>query len=487
VFIKAMSVENVKSFRGEQIFRFVDGLNFLVGDNNSGKSTVFEALLFLFSGPTATSFTPATFYSKDADGPTRVSVDLCGGIDELVATEKFARLADYAFEDDDGQTVLRLERNSSNREVAQGSRTVTLDVKKLCFWNPSTSQFENPTGIDALAKSILDLEPVWADASPEDHVDFGTTKTLGRLLDAAFKRFALTSPWTNFVAAHKDAFSAGDQSFAHHAEGIANEIAALVGQQYGPAAVRFDFSLPDAAIFTKLGNLIVDDGAGETLLAGKGTGMQRALTLSVIQLYAKSEAIADEANPKPLILLLDEPETWLHPNAQLRLADALCAIGEREQVFIVTHSPYLIRKFRNAEHKLIAFTGQGVDRSIRYAEHMGLLGPGEPTWGEINYEAFGICSHEFHNELYGFVHRYLEIQTPEARIGEREIDTFLESNGLVREMSWIRTPQRSYPVTLPVYVRNCIHHPENTNNSEVTDSQFEQSTGALVALVKTLL
>lgn len=32
-----------------------------------------------------------------------------------------------------------------------------------------------------------------------------------------------------------------------------------------------------------------------------------------------------------------------------------------------------------------------------------LFGTSSPTWGEINYYAFGVISVEFHNELYGFV------------------------------------------------------------------------------------
>ena len=86
--------------------------------------------------------------------------------------------------------------------------------------------------------------------------------------------------------------------------------------------------------------------------------MQRAIALGLIQLYARSGALEDD-NPTPLILMLDEPETWLHPSAQLKLGEALSKIGEREQVFIITHSPYLIRKFNSQNHFRL-FTIEGV-------------------------------------------------------------------------------------------------------------------------------
>ena len=64
---------------------------------------------------------------------------------------------------------------------------------------------------------------------------------------------------------------------------------------------------------------MVDDGMGETPVRGKGTGMRRAFALAIIQLNAGKLASgggAADALQKPLILLLDEPATWLHPNAQ---------------------------------------------------------------------------------------------------------------------------------------------------------------------------
>ena len=76
MYIKRITVQNIKSFREETCFELGAGVNYFVGDNNSGKSTVMESLLFLFEGPTATRWRPETFYSKNKVGPARVEVDL---------------------------------------------------------------------------------------------------------------------------------------------------------------------------------------------------------------------------------------------------------------------------------------------------------------------------------------------------------------------------------------------------------------------------
>lgn len=483
--IRNVTVENVKSFREKHRFDLTPGVNFFVGDNNSGKSTVLESILFIFEGPSASKWTPEKFYCADATGPTRVEVDIADNVDALVAQEKFKVLKDFVF-DDAGQRVLRLERSSEPRTVAQGGKEKKVDVKAVCFWHPERQQFENVTGIDAKVKAIFDFEAVWADAQLGDHIDFANTKTLGRLLDSSFQRFVQTERWKALATAHERAFALDEEdSFLSETKTLAAGIKALVDEQYGHADYRFDFGLPDAAVFMKQGRLHVDDGAGETPIDGKGTGMQRAIALGIIQLYARSAALIDEDNPTPLILMLDEPETWLHPSAQLKLGEALSKIGEREQVFIITHSPYLIRKFNPQRHLLTVMAGQGPRRRINHSTTFGLFGIGEPTWGEINYRAFEVCSNDFHNELYGHVQRHIEAKKSDGKFAsEKEVDAFLQAEGLAQVKTWSRTSSLSYPTTLPVYVRNAIHHPENTLNTAVTSEELNESTKSLVAVVE---
>ncbi|MFT4234214.1 MAG: AAA family ATPase [Microbacterium sp.] len=487
MYIRSVTVENVKSFRKKHRFDLKSGVNFFVGDNNSGKSTVLEALLFMFEGPSATKWTPDKFYCSYSTEPTRVEVDIADGVDDLVAQEKFKVLRDFVF-DDAGQRVLRLERSSESRTVEQGGKKKTVEVKAVCFWHPERQQFENVTGIDARVKAIFDFEAVWADAQPGDHIDFTGTKTLGRLLDSSFKRFVQTERWRTLADAHKKAFSPEEEdSFLAETKTLADGIKTLVDEQYGQADYRFDFGLPDAAVFMKQGRLHVDDGAGETPVDGKGTGMQRAIALAIIQLYARSTALHNESNPAPLVLMLDEPETWLHPSAQLKLGEALSKIGEREQVFIVTHSPYLIRKFDPQRHLLTVLAGQGEERRIDRSTTLGLFDMGEPTWGEINYRAFEVCSNDFHNELYGHVQRHIEAQKTDGRFAkEDEVDKFLAEKGIAQTKTWVRTTSIRHQVTLPVYVRNSIHHPENTANAPVTAAELNESTKNLVAVVETI-
>lgn len=324
---------------------------------------------------------PEKFYSSDAVGPTRVEVDIAGDVDALVAQEKFKVLANFVF-DDAGQRILRLERSSESRNVVQGGKDKTVDVKAVCFWHPERKQFENVTGIDAKVKAIFDFEAVWSDSQPDDHINFASTKTLGRLLDSSFKRFIQTDRWKALADAHEKAFSLDEEdSFPKETKTLADGIKAIVDEQYGPADYRFDFELPDAAVFMKQGRLNVDDGGGETPVDGKGTGMQRAIALGIIQLYARSAALLDDSNPIPLILMLDEPETWLHPTAQLKLGEAL-GKNRRTRTGIRSHSLALPdQEIRPAESPPHSPSGTGRRPTHRVLDKIRALRHGRAYMG----------------------------------------------------------------------------------------------------------
>ncbi|MDN8705063.1 AAA family ATPase, partial [Staphylococcus aureus] len=75
----------------------------------------------------------------------------------------------------------------------------------------------------------------------------------------------------------------------------------------------------------------------------KGHGMQRALALSLLQVYADITCNAHGAGiSKPFYLFIDEPEICLHPSGQQKLLEALMIISKSRQVFVTTHSPFLL-------------------------------------------------------------------------------------------------------------------------------------------------
>jgi putative ATP-dependent endonuclease of OLD family len=485
MFLRTLSVENYKGYEGEQNINFSQNLCYFVGNNNTGKSTIFECIEFLKSGlPTAKAL--KDIQNKTTKGDVSVTATFRGDIKNVISDFSQSKYNKYVFEDN-GEETLIARRASKVGKVKQAGKEVEINIKKITLWNDSEKQFENPAGIDTVFKTLFEAQFIWADTNPDDIADFGSTKICGRLLTAAVGNFFTTDQWGEFTKVHDQTFHSGKDSLRSRTKGLETRLQKIVNEQHGVASISFNFQLPDPSSFIKSGNINIDDGT-DTSSKEKGSGMQRALALALIQLYAEElcKHPMDPLKRKPLFLFIDEPETFLHPSAQTKFLEALDIISAVQQVFVTTHSPYLLSTFNKANHALYVFSKTSAANSVKSSSALSLFGGSSPTWGEINYYAYDMISKEFHNELYGFVQAKAITVDPDNE-REQQFDSYLNVQGLAKSKSWIReyggVPQPAQPRTLPTYIRNFIHHPENSRNTVYTDTELRRSIESLIPLV----
>lgn len=478
--ISNIKLSNYKIFKGDHNLDFTGGLVFFVGENNTGKSTLFDAVNFLRSGLPRDK-TLADIKNKFASPTDHVSctIKLAGDIKQVVSDFSEKKYEKYVF-DEGGIEIMLLQRSSEKRTIQQGAKSVDLDIGDATIWNPETNQFENPAGIDKVLGTLFEAQFVWADTDPGEIADFGTTKICGRLLNDSIGDFFEGDQWKEFIRVHKETFHGAGDSLGTRAAKIQDNIKAILHSQYGVADIKFDFSLPETATFYKTGEIVVNDGA-DTKLEDKGTGMQRAVALAIIQVYAKTLTThpTDPAKTKPLFFFIDEPEICLHPKAQHQLLDALIDIAKVRQIFISTHSPYLLKRFNSGQHDLFVFNRVGDSVTTIPAKALNLFN-WSPSLGEINHKAFGVYTLEFHNELYGF------LQEKEGKFSEADFEAFLVSKGQPQSKQWTKIlggiAQKPCATTLMTFIRNTIHHPENKHNSNFTEQELKDSIEMMITL-----
>ena len=156
------------------------------------------------------------------------------------------------------------------------------------------------------------------------------------------------------------------------------------------------------------------------------------------------------------ILLIDEPETHLHPQAQLNLRKELNKItSKQDSTFVIyaTHSNYLIDK-NNLNRNFKVYKENNEKTNVERIERT------TSSYSEVNFEVFDIPTTDYHNELYG----YLE-----------EVDK-AKLDGLDQDRQWVDSRNKNtYNVSLPKYIRHSIHHPENTLNRKFSEAQLRKS------------
>jgi len=473
-----LTIENYKGFAGKHILKFDKNFMFFVGENNTGKSTVFEAIEFVKSG-LPDKKTVSDIRNKNATDSVTVTIKFQENIKSVINDFSESKYEKFVF-DEDGMETLIARRSSEELTIKQSGKDVIINIKKITLWNSETSQFENPSGIDTVFKTLFEAQFIWADTNPNDIADFGSTKICGRLLNGAVGNFFESEQWKKFTDTHQETFHGAGDSLSVRAKKVEEDIQRIMTNQYGDAKVKFDFSLPETSNFIKSGKINIDDGA-DTSFEEKGTGMQRALALSLIQVYAETltKHPEDPEKTKPLFLFIDEPETFLHPKAQQQLLKALEIISNIRQVFICTHSPYLLKSFDSTKHSLNIFSKDSSAIKISPSGNLNLF-KWSPSWGEINYKAYGLCTIEFHNELYG------HIQEKENKFKQEDVELFFESKSFTKNKDWIKikngTAQPLIKVTLMTFIRNTIHHPENRTNLNFTDAELKQSIENMLAL-----
>lgn len=478
IYISKIKLHNFKSFHDFEL-KFDRGINFLVGNNNCGKTTIFSAIQGIIE-----KSDPRSVISKDKMDDENefvaIEVILSGdNLDEFLDSDSNLRKYKPHVYEEDSLKCLHLKRSSKPEENESGK---TIGYDKIKIINHADNKIYTPTGADSTIAALFDIQLVLADTKSSDYFDLSKTKLCGKLIKSLTNLDSIEE-WVEFEKQHEIVFDKINTQLSKAKESITKHLR----EQYSEdSEAEFNFKIPEISEFLRNGTISLKESEIETDSSEKGTGMQRALVLAVMQSY--SELVTNTDDLKPTFFLLDEPETFLHPQAQQKLLDALDKISLNSQIFITTHSPYLLTKYKPETNALIVFGKQNNKNVASSSAELNLFGNSSPTWGEINYEAFGLYTTAFHDELYGFLISEAK-NIDEKYEKEKEFNEFLNNHGIQDTMIWKREmggTVKEEPKTLPIYIRNFIHHPENTNNSKYTEKQLEESIELLLNIYKTI-
>lgn len=139
--------------------------------------------------------------------------------------------------------------------------------------------------------------------------------------------------------------------------------------------------------------------ANDIAQAEVSSGTLAALATLVL-VHAQGNLVAmGSGSGHPMVALIDDPETGLHPGAQLELALKLMAVAEggTAQILVATHSPYIVDAAGASNVWVLGGNAEGRSEARRLSDHpdaqrsLEVLTAGE-FWGAVGEDWVGAAS-----------------------------------------------------------------------------------------------
>ena len=317
----------IQNFRSIQEAEFEPSeFTLLVGRNNHGKTNVFEAVSWFYSGKG--ELPDIRFVRDDASGDAEVCVEV-----EFSGVQ--AGLENIS-NDDNRQKLRNIVGEADTMRV----RRTSVDPKNRYVLQPQTGIWKKqPTGADpAFNNCIPRFEFVLTSKSLKEVSAYKSTTPIGQMLGGVISDALEQDPkYREFLEKFEEVFQSPDSSVRKILHDTSDQVKQHLAQQFPDCrAVDFRVDVPVFDEFLKSYTTTLDDGV-LTDAEFKGDGMQRALMLAIIKAHADMRR--DEALGRAFIFFIDEAELHLHPIAQRQLKTALLSLADGvDQVFVTTHS-----------------------------------------------------------------------------------------------------------------------------------------------------
>ena len=385
--LRQLKLQNFRCYKDEVVIDF-DDLAVLVGRNDAGKSSLFDALDIFFEGKSTPDREDRCVHSDDpsvritcvfSNLPSKIVIDaqhttdlasehlLNGeGLLEIskvydcnLARPKLSKIlakAVHPTEDEYGDlllltnSALKQRANSLGVDLSGVHQTVNSELRQA-IWSHADDLHEQLSDVEIKAEA----DKIWNQLK----------KSL-----PIYALFKADRPSTDQDAEAQDPMKAAVKEAIQAQKDTLDQVAARVKEEVQEIANRTVEKIKE--MNPELANEltpIVSNRNWDTLfsvnLTGdedipinkRGSGTRRLVLLNFFRAKAESEAAGGETG---LIYAIEEPETSQHPHNQVMLVKALEDLVEMPecQVFVSTHTPVLARRFNQHALRLVSRNGE---------------------------------------------------------------------------------------------------------------------------------
>jgi putative ATP-dependent endonuclease of OLD family len=334
--LSEIEIKNYKSISNQK-FEFSQ-FTPLIGYNNAGKSNLLEAIKWLLR---KTALKNQSFY----DGA--LAVEMKGQISGI-STAILAQLPEnqrISIQPYIASDSMRIKRIQLTPNVGVGQ--IKLYVQDPANIGKANEWTLNPNGLDQALQALFP-DPIHIGAmenSEEDVSKSKTTTTIGKLLAEIIGPIQATYSAQVQTALNgmKDLLDANGTSRATELNDFDTAVNSKVDSFFPGVSVKVHVPTPELKEVFSKGTIKVfedlnPDGKDVSAL---GHGAQRSIQMALVRHLADIKR-ASSSQISNTLLLIDEPELYLHPQAIEILRDALKTLSSQGyQVLFSTHSPFM--------------------------------------------------------------------------------------------------------------------------------------------------
>ena len=420
MYISKLIIKNYKSIKDE-IFLFNKGINILVGKNNAGKSNIVSALNEILGDKYSSTAYEDKIFFTDGASILEKNFKIIAEIDEIKNLdyslldnikkstglinitdyfneneEKFE--SEWLIKDDDelkesypelfnfrGTNLLEWKKKEELKDIFDNTKK--LWIYKYYNKDEDTNLYNIILKVEDTIESpfspIIKREKYYRMLYINPNIKatlmtsllipaFRTTETTLKITKWSWYGKLLQKKWNDSCKTeHQEAIDkVSDElrkTIGNVFADLKNDINNQLKKTLSLMNVSIDISMLEnkSEDYYKNIRLSVDDGI-ETPLENKGSGLQSLIMIELFKFYCK---IFNQSS----LLILEEPELFLHPHAKRMLSDILIDfIGDdQNQIIITTHSEEFLHNVDIENINVIRKTSDGTKKSRISKENYG--------------------------------------------------------------------------------------------------------------------
>jgi putative ATP-dependent endonuclease of OLD family len=384
--IHHIHAKNYRTLR-DTIIKFESNYCAISGHNNAGKSCVVRLILHLLSNSDATPWRFSEYsISYDVDKTQwlkdneDISIEYNLSInraDDSALVAIVEKLSTKTFGEEELRICVKLRINSDNA--------------KASFISVNGSELDNVSRREFL-KTLRSSNNLLSHNSTANTDEFYMAR--GR-----------PTVMYDFFLSQKDrkSMAQAEGVLQRQAKKVARDHKTLLSSMLAKLKDNFDveFSMPDVSSSSRRMPLQIalSDRSVEVPLTSWGSGTQNRthVLLSILRAsrIRSREAIDNRTTP---IVLVEEPESFLHPSAQAEFGTVLQALSEEEsiQIIVSTHSPFMLNQSSpksNILLKRLTQRGKTLETIVEdtsgsewmkpFADHLGVIPDEFKAWRDV--------------------------------------------------------------------------------------------------------